>query len=132
MGCKADFKNINIIGRRDRSDIITSRSSNIISGSLSGRESRRGEVHLVRDLVGTLIPTNGNQELQTTDVTGVSADTTEALRVSGTQNVNINNGSSSDIATDNDSNMRTTEQAVPTEGQDLLTTMKPVESKPTS
>ena len=51
--------------------------------------------------------------------------------VSGTNNININNGSSSsNIAANNDSNMRTTEQAVPMEGQDLPTTMKPAESEP--
>ena len=49
-----------------------------------------------------------------------------------TGKININNGSSSDIAADNDSNsnMRTTEQTVPTEGQDFQTTMKPAEPEP--
>ena len=66
----------------------------------------------MRDFVVTLNSTDGNQELPTTDVTGVTgvlADTTEALMVLGTQNININDGSSSDIVADNDSNMRTTE-----------------------
>mmetsp|Transcript_54121 Transcript_54121/g.58696 ORF Transcript_54121/g.58696 Transcript_54121/m.58696 type:complete len:103 (+) Transcript_54121:233-541(+) len=46
--------------------------------------------------------------------------------------INIDDGSSSNIAVDDDynSNMRTTEQIVPTEGQDLPTTMKPAEPKP--
>ena len=90
---------------------------------------------LVRDPVVTLNSNDGNQELPA-DITGVLADTTEALMVSGTKNININinNSSSSDIAADDDSNsnMSTTEQAVPTEGQDFPTTMKPAESKPTN
>ena len=48
--------------------------------------------------------------------------------VSGIQN-NINDGSSSNIAAGDDS-MRTIEQTVPMEGQDLSSTMKPTESKP--
>ena len=57
--------------------------------------------------------------------------------VSGTQNININinisDGIGSDIAADDDSisNMRMTEQAIPTEGQDFPTIMKLGESKPT-
>ena len=86
----------------------------------------------MRDLVVTLNSPDGNQELPPTDVMGVLADTTESLMVSGTQNININNGSSRDIAADNDSNMKATEQAVPTEGKDLPTTMKLAESKPTN
>ena len=61
----------------------------------------------MRDLVVTL-SSDGDQELPV-DVTGVSVGTAEALLVSGNQNVNINDGSSSNIAADNDSNMRTTE-----------------------
>ena len=84
----------------------------------------------MRDLVVTL-NSDGDQELPTTGVSEVE-DTTEL--VSDNQNVNINDGSSSDIAADNDSNMVTTEQAVPPieEVQDLPTTMKPAESKPTN
>ena len=52
--------------------------------------------------------------------------------MSGIQNVNINNSSGSNIAANNDSNMTTTEQAAPTEGQDLPTTVKPAESEPTT
>ena len=140
----ANSKNINTLGRRGGSSNIniTSRSSNIaaddsiiISGSLSERGSQQRKVDLVRDLVVTLNSNDSNQELPA-DVTDVLVDTTEALMVSGTQNININinNSSSSDIAADNDSNsnMRTTEQAVPTEGQDLPTTMKQVESEQTN
>ena len=139
----ANSKNINSIGRRggSSSDIIITTScsrdivadnSIIISGSLSGRGSRQRKVDLVRDLVVTSNSTNGDRELPTTDVTGILADTMEALMMSGTQKININGGSSSDIAANDDFNMRATEQAVPTEGQDLPTTMKPAESKPTS
>ena len=83
----------------------------------------------MRDPV-VILNSNSEQELPTTDVVGVSADTPEALMVSGIQN-NINNGSSSNIAADDDS-MRTIEQTAPMEGQDLPTTMKPVESEPTN
>ena len=53
----------------------------------------------------TLNSTVGDLELPA-DVTGVSADTTEALLVSGIQNmdININDGSSSNIAADDDFN----------------------------
>ena len=88
-------------------------------------------MNLVRDPVVTL-NSDGEQELPTTDVTGVSADTTEALMVSEIQNININDGSSSNITANNDSSMKTIEQTVPTEGQDLPTTMKPTESEPTN
>ena len=137
----ADFTNININGRRDggsSSDIIiniTNHSSNIaaddsviISDPLRGKGSQQQEVDLVRDLVVTLNSPNGYRELQA-DVTGVSVDTTEVLLVSGNQNININDGNSSDIAANNDSNMATTEQTVPTGRQDLPTTMKPAEPK---
>ena len=50
--------------------------------------------------------------------------------VSGIQN-NINAGGSRNIATDNDS-MKTIEQTIPTEGQDLPRTMKTTESKSTN
>ena len=72
----------------------------------------------MRDLVVTL-NSDGNRELPT-DVTSVSEteDTAEAEMVSGMKNmdININDSSSSNIAADNDSNsnMRTTEQTVPT------------------
>ena len=132
-----DFKNINIIGRRDggSSNIINITSRNtavvdsiIISDPLRGRGLQQQEVDLVRDLVVTL-NSNGDRELPTTGVSEVE-DTTES--VSDNQNVNINNGSSSDIVADNDSNMATTEQAAPLieEVQDLPTTMKPAESYP--
>ena len=52
--------------------------------------------------------------------------------VSGTQIININEGISSNIAANDDSNMRTTKQTVPTDGHDLPTTMRSVESKPTN
>ena len=90
-GRKANFTNINISSRRGgSSDINTTSCSNniaaddsiIISGSVSGRSSQRREVDLVRDLVVTL-NSDGDRELPTTDVTGVLADTTEALMVSG-------------------------------------------------
>ena len=86
----------------------------------------------MRNSVVTLNSNGGDQELPTTDVMGVSADTTEAFMVSDIQNININDGSSSDITADNDSSMRTIDQAVPMEGQDLPTTIKPAESKPTN
>ena len=82
----------------------------------------------MRDLVVTL-NSDGDRELPAV-VTGASTDTMEALLVSGIQNININDGSSSNIAADNDSNMRTMEQTVPRRGQDLPTTMKPAESEP--
>ena len=84
----AGGSNINIFGRRDSSVIITSRSSDIaadnyiiIRGPLSERESRRRRKDLVRDPVVTLNSNGGNRELPTTDVTGVSADTTEAILI---------------------------------------------------
>ena len=137
------------MGRRGGSSniITTSRSSNIaaddsviISGSLSGRGSQQRKVDLVKDPVVTLNSNDSSRKSPTTVVLGVLAGTTEALMVSGTQNININininNGSSSDIAADDNSysnsNMRTTEQAVPMEGQDLPTTMKRAESKSTN
>ena len=68
----------------------------------------------MRNPVVTLNSNDSNLELPTTDVTGVPAGATEVLMVSGTQNININinTGSSSDIAANDDanSNMRTTEQ----------------------
>ena len=76
----------------------------IISDPLSGSGSQRWKVDLVRDPVVTL-NSYGDQEL-IVDVTGVSADITEALMVSGIQNININDGSSSNITTDDDSSMR--------------------------
>ena len=73
----------------------------------------------MRDLVVTLNSSKSDWELPA-DVTGVSTDTMKTLMVSGTQNININinDRSSSDIAANNDSNsnMKTTEQAVPMEG----------------
>ena len=86
----------------------------------------------MRDPVVTLNSNDGNLQDLPADVMGVSEaeDTTEEFIVSGIQNVNINN-SSSNIAADN-SNMRTTEQAVPTKGQDLPTTVEPANSEPTN
>ena len=139
LGRKANFKNINISGKCGGSSDInaTSHNSNIvaddsiiISGSLSGRGLQRQGVDLARDPVVTLNYNGGDQELPTTDVTGVPASVMEKFMVSGIQN-DINNGSSSNIAAIDDS-MRTIEQTVPTEGQDLPTTMKPAESKPTN
>ena len=95
MGCGSNiatnFKNININSRRGgSSDITTSCSSDIaaddsiiISGSLSGRGSRRRKEDLVRDPVVTLNSNGGDRELPTTDVTGALAGATEALMVSG-------------------------------------------------
>ena len=73
----ADFKNININGRRGgSSDTTTSRSSDIaaddsiiISGSLSGRGSQQRKEDLVRDPVAKL-NSDGNQELSV-DLMGV-------------------------------------------------------------
>ena len=66
----------------------------------------------MRDPVVTLNSNNCNWELPI-DVTIVSANTMEVLLVPGIQNININinNGSGNDLATNNDSNsnMRTTE-----------------------
>ena len=68
----AGGRNINIIGRRggSRNINITSCSrdiavdgSIIISGSLSGRESRRRKEDLLRDPVVTLNSTGGDREL---------------------------------------------------------------------
>ena len=118
------------------SDInITSCSSNIatndsvISDLLSGRGSQRRREDLVRDPVVTLNSTGGDRELPEP---GVSEAEDTAEFVSDNQNININDGNSSNITADDDSNMTTTEQTVPTEGQDLPTTMKPAESKPTN
>ena len=70
------------------------------------------------------------------DVTGVSEDTGEAFLVSGNQNININNGSSSYITAtdDSNSNLTTTEQASSflLEGHDLPTAVEPAESEPTN
>ena len=118
-----------------RSSNIAADDSIIVCGSLSGRGPRKRGVDLVKDPVVILNSNNSNRELPA-DVTGLSADTTEALLVSGIQNININinDGSSSEITTDDDSNsnMRTTEQAAPAEEQDLPTTMEPAESKSTN
>ena len=79
----------------------------------------------MRDSVVTLNSNVGDRELSTIDLTGLSADTTEAFMVSGIQNINIDDSSSSNIMANDDSSMRTIEQVVPTEGQDQPTTMKP-------
>ena len=102
-----------------RSSDIAADDSNIISGSLSGRGSRQWKEDLLRDPVVTLNSNGGDRELLTTDVTSVSAGTMEALMVSGIQNININDSSSSNITANDDSSMRMIEQTVPTEGQDF-------------
>ena len=86
----------------------------------------------MRDPVATSNSDDINLRDLLADVTGVSEaeDTTEAFWVSGIQNVNIHD-SSSDVAA-SDSNIRTSKQAVLTEGQDLPTTMEPVDSEPTN
>ena len=62
---------------------------------------------------------------------GVSEEEDTGELVSESDN-SINNGSSSIITADDDSIMMTTEQTVPTEGQDLPTTMKPTQFEPTN
>ena len=64
-----------------------------------------------------------------TGVRGVSEGTVETTLVSGLHNVNIKHSSRSNIATNYDSNMMTTEQGVLTERQDLPTTVDSTESK---
>ena len=81
----------------------------------------------MRDPVATL-NSGGDRELPEP---GVSEGEDTAELVSESDN-NINDVSSSDITANDDSNMTTTEQTVPTEGQDLPTTVKPTESKPTN
>ena len=113
----ADSKNIHFIG--SHSGNITSCSSNIlaadsiiINDSLSGMRSQRREVDLLIDPMVTSNSNDGDQELPT-DITGVLVDTIEALWVSENNNIiinnNINNGISSDIAANNDFNLRTAE-----------------------
>ena len=133
---KADFTSINISGRRGgSSDITTSRSSvivaddSIISDSLSGSGSQRRKEDLVRDPVVILNSNGSDRELPDS---GVSEEEDTADLVSGIQNININTRSSSDNTADGDSSMRTIEQTAPTEGCDLLTTVKPTEPKPTN
>ena len=109
---KADFTNINIIGRHDSSSDINIMScssdivvdGSIISDPLSGRGSQQRRENLVRDPVATLKSGGDWVFLEP----GVSEGENTAELVSESDN-SINNGSSSNIMDDDDYIMTTTE-----------------------
>ena len=90
-----NFKNIKISNGSGSN--IAANNDSIISDPLIRRVSQQREVDLVRDPMTKLI-SNSNGELPA-DVTGVSEteETAEAFLVSDNQNININNGISSNI-----------------------------------
>ena len=131
-----DFRNININGRRSGGSSNTNntrRSSDaaannsIISGSLSGKGSQQRRKDLVRDPVATLNSTGGDRELPEPGILEGVEDIPELV---SEPNINIHDGNSNEAAAE--ANTRNTEQTVPTEEQDLPTTMKPTESEPTN